>query len=197
MAEHLKHALNSTIIRHVSVMSSLCLKYGIVPNALSQGLLIPLLKKPTLDSTLPQHYRPVTVSCTLSKLLELYILDVSGYHEFNDLQFGFVAPRGTNMATSLANDVIKYYTKRGSPVYTSSLDAEGAFDAVPHAILFQNAITVIPDHCWVIMMKWYRSISIQVKWGYILSKRIKHFTSNVILYSSVKYPCLRPASWSH
>jgi len=77
-----------------------------------------------------------TVSCTLSKLLELYILDVSGYQEFSDLQFGFVAGRGTNMATSLANDVIKYCTKRGSPVNTCSLDAEGVFDAVPNAILF-------------------------------------------------------------
>ena len=62
-------------------MFSLCLKYGIIPNALSQGLLVPLRKKPTLDPTLPQHSRPVTESCTLSKLLELYILDVSGYHE--------------------------------------------------------------------------------------------------------------------
>jgi len=62
-------------------MLSLCHNYGIIPNALSQGLLVPLLKKPTLDPTLPQHSRPVTVSCTLSKLLELYILDVSGYHE--------------------------------------------------------------------------------------------------------------------
>ena len=105
-------------------------------HAFSQGLLVLLLKKPTLDSTSPQHYRPVTVSCTLSKLLGLYILDVAGYHEFNDLKFGFLAGRGTNMATSLANDVIQYCTKRGSPVYTCSLDAEGAFDAVPHAILF-------------------------------------------------------------
>jgi len=51
MAEHLKHVLSSKMIRHVSVMSSLCLKYGIVPNVLSQGLLVPLLKKPALDST--------------------------------------------------------------------------------------------------------------------------------------------------
>ena len=50
--------------------------------------------------------------------------------------YRFVAGRGMNMATSLANGVIQYYTKRGSPVYTCSLDAEGAFDAVPHAILF-------------------------------------------------------------
>ena len=78
-------------------MFSLCRKYCIVPNLFCQGLPVPLLKKPTLDPTLPQHYRPVAVSCALSKLLELYILVVSGYHEFSDLHFEFVAERGTNM----------------------------------------------------------------------------------------------------
>jgi len=55
-AEHLKHALGSRIIRHISVMFSLCLKYGILPNTFRQGLIVPLLKKPTLDPTLSQHY---------------------------------------------------------------------------------------------------------------------------------------------
>ncbi|KAK2144367.1 hypothetical protein LSH36_764g00056 [Paralvinella palmiformis] len=59
MAEHLKHALDSRIIRHISVMFSLRLKYGFIPNTFCQGLLVPLLKKPTLDPTLLQHYRPV------------------------------------------------------------------------------------------------------------------------------------------
>ena len=39
------------------------------------------------------------------------------------------------MATFLANDVFSYCTKRGLPVYTCSLEAEGAFDAVPHSVL--------------------------------------------------------------
>ena len=78
-------------------MFYLCLKYGIVPNTFCQGLLVPLLKKPTLDTILTQHCRHVTVSWTLLKLLELYILDVSSYHEFSDLPFGFVVERGTNI----------------------------------------------------------------------------------------------------
>ena len=54
-----------------------------------------------------------------------------------------------------------------------SLDAEGAFDTVPHAILFEKAINVIPDYCCVIMVKWYRSVSVQVKRGSILREPIK------------------------
>jgi len=90
----------------------------------------------------------------------------------NFVTYIFVAVRDTNMATALANDVISYCTKRGSPVYTCSLDADRAFDAVPHAILFQKAKYVIPDHCWVIMMKWYSSMCVQVKCVSILSEPI-------------------------
>ena len=57
------------------------------------------------------------------------------------------------MAASLANDVVNYCTERGSTVYTCSLDVEGAFDAVPHSIVFKKAIGIIPDHCWRIMSK--------------------------------------------
>ena len=67
------------------------------------------------------------------------------------------------MATSLANDVFSYCTKRGSPVYTCLLDAEGAFDAVPHSVLFKKALNVIPDHCWRVMVHWYISITVRIK----------------------------------
>ena len=147
VSEHLKYAINSGIARHLSVMLSLCLRYGIVPISFTKVVLVPLLKKPTLDPSVPNNYRPVTISSTFSKLLEVYILEVCGHHDFNDLQFGFISGRGTNIAVSLVNDVISYCTESGSPVYTCSLDAQGAFDAIPHPVLFRKAIDVLPDHC--------------------------------------------------
>ena len=56
--------------------------------------------------------------------------------EFRDLQFGFVTGRGTEMATALLHDVISYSTTRGSVVYSCSLDAEGAFDAILYHTAF-------------------------------------------------------------
>ena len=52
------------------------------------------------------------------------------------------------MATTLLNDVVTYCKDGGSTVYTCSLDAEGAFDAIPHCILFTKAMGVLPDQCW-------------------------------------------------
>ena len=149
--EHLKYAMNSKIINYLSELLSICIKFGIVPECFNTGLLIPILKKSTLDPQIPKNYRPITISSTFSKILELYILDVSSRHEFSDLQFGFIAGRGTNMAASLANDVISYCNKRGSAVFTCSLDAEGAFDTVPHNILLYKSIGILPDHYWRIL----------------------------------------------
>ena len=77
------------------------------------------------------------------------------------------------MAVSLVNDVIGYCTKRGSPVYTCSLDAEGAFDAIPHNALFYKAIDVLPDHCWRIVVNWYKTMYVQIKWGSEMSELIQ------------------------
>ena len=173
MTEHFRYAMGTQIVPFLSNLFTLCIKFGIVPTSFSKGLLIPLLKKPTLDPTDAKHYRPVTISSTLSKILELYILDRSDHYELSDLQFGFIAGRGTQMASALTNDVISYSTKRGSPVYTCSLDAEGAFDAIPHAILFHKAMDALPDHCWKMLVYWYKSLSVQVKWGDMLSHPIQ------------------------
>ena len=44
------------------------------------------------------------------------------------------------MAVSLANDIFTYCIDKGSPVFTCSLDAQGAFDEIPHSILFKKSI---------------------------------------------------------
>ena len=74
--------------------------------------------------------------------MEMYILEESSGHIFSDSQFGFVSGRGTEIATALVNDVISYSNVRGSTVYTCSLDGEGAFDAIPHCVLFKKASEV-------------------------------------------------------
>ena len=91
------------------------------------------------------------MSTTFSKLLEMYVLEESLSHVFSDLQFGFVPDRGTEMATALINDVVSYTSTRGSTVYTCSLDAEGAFDDIPHCVIFEKASSVLPEHCWHII----------------------------------------------
>ena len=67
------------------------------------------------------------------------------------------------MATTLFNDVVTYCKDGGSTVYTCSLDAEGAFDTIPHCILFQKVMGMLPDHCLHIMINWYSNLCVQIK----------------------------------
>ena len=55
--------------------------------------------------------------------------------DFFLFEFRFASARDTDMATSPANDVFFFCTKRELLVSTCYLDAEGAFDAVPHFVL--------------------------------------------------------------
>ena len=96
-------------------------------------------KRQVVTLHLQKNWRPIIMSTTFSKLLEMYVLELeTSSHVFSDLQFGFVPGRGTEMATALVNDVVSYSNTRGSTVYTCSLDAEGAFDAIPHCVIFEK-----------------------------------------------------------
>ena len=171
-SEHLRYGIETQIPMHISNMLSLCIRYSVVPDSFTNGLLIPIPKKSGCDTSVPKNWRPIIISTTLSKLMEMYILEESSGHIFSDSQFGFVSGRGTEIATALVNDVISYANVRGSTVYTCSLDAEGAFDAIPHCVLFKKASEVLPDYCWHVMVNWYEKLTVQIKWCKQLSVKI-------------------------
>ncbi len=129
----------------------------------------PIPKTAGCDTSIAKNWRPIVLSSTFSKLLELFVLDECHNHQFSDLQFGFITGRGTETATALINDVISYNNVRGSTVYTCSLDAEGAFDAIPHCVLFEKAAKVLPDDCWRVMLAWYSKLHVRIKWQNKLS----------------------------
>ena len=111
------------------------------------------------------NYRPVVVSTTVSKILEMFVLQECGYHDFHDSQFGFVPGRGTNMAIYVSRDVISYCA--------CSLDAGGAFDAIPHSVLFDKCIGILPDVCWQLLYFWYHKLTVQIRWNNVLSDIIR------------------------
>ena len=77
------------------------------------------------------------------------------------------------MAISVTTDVISYCVTKGSPVFACSLDAEGAFDAIPHGIILKKSIAIIPDVCWRLLYYWYTHLTVQVRWNGKLSDSIR------------------------
>ena len=115
-------SLGTSLALHLSSIPTLCLRYGTIPDTFLHGILIPIYKKGK-DPEAASSYRPVTLSVVMTKILELYILEVCQTHKPHPAQFGFVDRRGTDMAISLAHDVMAYFNYLGSAVYKCSLDA--------------------------------------------------------------------------
>ena len=47
--EHLKFAMKSKLVLHLSNLFTICVKFGVVPDNFNKGVLVPVLKRNTLD----------------------------------------------------------------------------------------------------------------------------------------------------
>ena len=127
--EHYVYAIESSVLLHISYMLSLCLQHGWVPETFLHGVLIPIYKTGKYSSK-ANSYRPVTLSVTLTKILEMYILE------------------------------------------TCSLGAEGAFDHIPHSVIFGKLDGMMPDHMWRLLYRWYDSMYVTVRLNGSLGRRL-------------------------
>ena len=57
--------MDSHLVIHLSVLLSLCLIEGSVPDGFCQNVITPVLKGRNLDPTLSNNYRPITVSSSI------------------------------------------------------------------------------------------------------------------------------------
>ena len=168
--EHYIHGLESPLPLHISSILTLCLRHGLVPDTFLHGIIIPIYKTGKA-AHLASSYRPVTLSVTLSKVLELHILHMCQQHQPHPAQFGFASDRGTDIA--LAHDVSEHFSRRGSPVFTCSLDAQGAFDHIPHSVIFAKLDGVLPNHVWRLLYRWYSSMYVTVRLNGSLGRRLR------------------------
>ena len=68
-ADHLKYGQSEYLCQSLSSVYSAILTYCYVPTTFTHGVIIPVLKKSTLNSNVAANYRPITISSTFSKLL--------------------------------------------------------------------------------------------------------------------------------
>ena len=165
-SEHLRY-LEPDNLSVIAVLFSSALHHGNIPDCLIYSLLTPLVKDKNgmLDDT--SNYRAIALSTTLSKVLELILVDrLQPFLCTNDSQFGFKADHSTTHATFVLKETINYFTSRGSPVYACFLDASKAFDRVTHSKLFETLKERgVPLPYLKLLLKWYRSQMMAVKWA--------------------------------
>jgi hypothetical protein len=164
-SEHFIHAHdNVCVLLSLLFNSMLCHNY--IPLKFMDTVIIPILKDSKGDITDCNNYRPIAITCTMSKILESVIL--LKYHDYlfsTDNQFGFKPNHSTDYCIFILKEVIDFYTSHNSPVYICFMDASKAFDRVSHYCLFKKLLDRgLPSIIVRLLSTWYSTQTFVVKW---------------------------------
>ncbi len=149
---------------------------GIFPTAFKQARVTPLLKKPTLNTSLLENYRPVSLLPFVAKTLERVVFNqlslfLSQYNKLDAKQSGFRSGHSTETALLSVTEALRVAKADSKSSVLILLDLSAAFDTVNHQILLSTlsslGITGIP-------LRWFESYltgrSFRVAWGGEVSK---------------------------
>ena len=121
------------LILHLQLLFQMCLCYSIVPDSFLCGTVTSILKRGK-DPFSCSSYCPITISCTLSKVLEYLLLpSITDNINFGVNQFGFQCGLGCQHAHKVLSTLLSDAFGKGYDLYFCSLDLSKAFDSVVHS----------------------------------------------------------------
>ena len=83
------------------------------------------------------NYRGIALCNAIGKVVHYIIIERNQQKlKTSSLQFAYKSRMGTTMCSLVVKEIIGYYLRRGSNVYSSCLDMSKAFDLVKHDLLF-------------------------------------------------------------
>ncbi len=169
-----KHIVEAhpSLLLALKYLFNACLSHGCIPDGLSKGLVIPLLKKHNLDINVAESYRPITIAPIVGKLFESCLCSIlEPFCDSQPYQLGFVNEGGTNKAIFAVESTVKYFNEKESDVFVCSLDAEKAFDRVNHYFLFCCLLLRgMPINVINVFISWYSKTKLVVNWQGNFSK---------------------------
>jgi len=169
-SEHFVYS-HPSIVSHLKSLFNFILNHSYVPQCFTYGIIIPIIKDKRGDATALSNYRPITISSTISKIFEYFLLNLfSSFLTSDPLQFGYKPHTGCSNAIFLLRRVIQHFNNRSSNVYVASIDASKAFDRVNHYKLFSILIKKgLPSYFVHTIYNWYSRLNVKIKWQNSLS----------------------------
>lgn len=169
-AEHLRWGCCPSLCRHIARLMSLALTHATVPDQFSIGIIVPILKKPTLSPNVPANFRPITLSSVFIKLLEGMIMFDP---PLSPTQFGFRRGMSTQFAITSLTDVIQFGKTQGLPTFLCCLDSEKCFDKLWHVGIFWKLYHVVPTVVWRFLFQLYSCLTSTVRWANLYGREFK------------------------
>ncbi len=179
---HLLQAISPALLPALTHIINTSLLTGIFPTAFKQARVTPLLKKPTLNTSLLENYRPISLLPFIAKTLERVVFNqvslfLSQNNKLDTKQSGFRSGHSTETALLSVTEALRIAKANSKSSVLILLDLSAAFDTVNHQILLSTLssldITGIP-------LRWFESYltgrSFRVAWGGEVSKAHKLVT---------------------
>jgi exonuclease III len=169
-SEHLIYASRKISV-YLSLIFNCTLFHGHLPVKLLETVLIPLVKDRKGVLTDRNNYRPIAITCVVSKVLETLILGkVCQSFSTSCHQFGFKEAHSTDLCVFALKEIINFYNAGTTPVYACYLDAAKAFDKINYWILLDKLLDRQLPKCYVrLFMVWFITQNFFVRWGNTLS----------------------------
>ena len=188
-SEHIQYA-HDRINVLLAILFNLMFLHGHVPIDLMDTIVISLIKDKKGSITDKDNYRPIAITCVISKVLELLILEkYSQFLETSCHQFGFKKDHSTDNCIFVLKEIVNYYNMLASPVFVCMLDASKAFDRINHYFLFDKLLQRgMPKLVVRLLLFWYREQLCYVKWDDALSSPFK--VANGVRQGGVLSPML-------
>ena len=128
-----------TIAPSLTLLFNKSLHFAVVPHEWKLANVVPIFKKGVKDHV--QNYRPISLLCVVSKLLERCVLNHIWDHlqeVINDCQHGFMPSRSCTSQLIGVLDKIGNFLDRGEQIDVIYLDMTKAFDRVNHELLLSK-----------------------------------------------------------
>ena len=166
----LLQTISGDLLPYLTSLINSSLTAGYVPPVFKRARVAPLLKKPTLDPSDVNNYRPVSLLSFLSKTLERAVLgQLYRYLSQNDLldpnQSGFKTSHSTETALLCITEALRTAKANSLSSALILLDLSAAFDTVNHQILLSTLSELGISgaaHAWI--ASYLTGRSYQVAW---------------------------------
>ena len=134
---HLKH-LGPLGLRYLCKICNLSFAHARIPDIWKHAIIMPLLK-PGKPKGQGSSYRPISLLCPASKVLErLMVPFIAPHMQLADTQHGFRAGRSTTTALLPLNyQIARGFNDKCPPRRTVAMDFSKAFDTVDHTVLLR------------------------------------------------------------
>ena len=124
-----------TILPHLTSLINLSLRYGVFPQSLKHAFVKPLLKKPDLDPSSLQNYRPISQLTFFAKIIEKIatrqlVEHMSSFLTCETYQSGFKKFHSTETALLCVSNDLRRSSDNGYPSILIQLDCSAAFDTL-------------------------------------------------------------------